>query len=141
MAEPTPLRSSCPIASALDLLGDRWTLVVLRDILLAQKHSFSALCTAEGISSSILADRLNRLVGAGVLEVRPDADDGRRRTYVPTERGVALIPVLLELLIWGFEHTAGTAKADVVAAALKDRRTLTTQLQKAARASMRCRRA
>lgn len=121
MSESAP-RSNCPITCALDVLGDRWTLVVLRDLLLGGRRSFSEFARTEGIATNILSDRLERLEAAGVLTRSRDPNDGRRRIYTPTERGLDLIPVLLELSIWGFDHTAGgTAKPELVEAARSDR--------------------
>ncbi|MCO4770675.1 MAG: helix-turn-helix transcriptional regulator [Deltaproteobacteria bacterium] len=117
----TTLRSACPIASALDLLGDRWTLVVLRDVLLARKRSFSELAAPEGIASNILSDRLNRLVDAGIVTREPDPDDGRRRIVLPTARGLELVPILLDLHLWGTRHTAGTAKPQLAEWVARDR--------------------
>ena len=116
-----PPRSSCPIACALDVLGDRWTLVVLRDVLLAKKRTFSELGRPERIATNILADRLNRLEAAGVITRKPDPEDGRRRLVLPTERGRQLVPVLLELHLWGSRHTSGTAKAELAALVATDR--------------------
>jgi DNA-binding HxlR family transcriptional regulator len=122
-------RSACPITCALDLLGDRWTLVILRDLLLAGQRSFSDFARPEGIATNILTDRLTRLEVAGVLERKRDPSDGRRRIYTPTERGIALIPVLLELSIWGFDHAGGTAKPELVEAARRDRGVLEQMLR------------
>ena len=86
-------RSDCPLAATLDLIGDRWTLVVLRDIVLAHRYGFSQIATEEDIATNILMDRLERLVAAGLLERHVDSVDRRRRTYLPTERAIGLIPV------------------------------------------------
>ncbi|WP_017301551.1 winged helix-turn-helix transcriptional regulator [Nodosilinea nodulosa] len=92
-------RSNCPIACALDLLGDRWTLVVLRDVLLGQRRAFSEIAADEGIATNTLTDRLERLIEAGVLKQRRDPRDGRSRKYVPTDSGLELVPVLIDLLV------------------------------------------
>lgn len=116
-----PARSACPISCALDVLGDKWTLVVLRDLLFAGKRSFAEFASAEGIASNVLSERLARLETAGVLTRSPDPDDRRRRRYTPTERGWALAPVLLELSIWGKDHCGATAKGELVEWARRDR--------------------
>lgn len=126
-------RSSCPITCALDLLGDRWTLVVLRDVLLLQRRHFTELASAEGIATNILSDRLERLEDAGVLARSRDDADGRRRMVVPTDKGRALIPILLELAIWGYDHGGGTARAHWVERGRTDRDELIAQLQSVAR--------
>ena len=95
------LRSGCPIAASLDILGDRWTLVVLRDLLLGGRTRFSELAVDESIATNILTDRLHRLV-----EKTADPDDGRRVIYRPLLPAIDLIPVLAELVAWGSRHTA-----------------------------------
>lgn len=106
-----PLRSPCPIAGALDLVGDRWTLLVIRDLLLYDKRRFSEfLSSPERIASNILADRLERLERCGLVERRQYADHPTREEYHPTARGWDLVPVLRELIRWGQRHVPGTAK-------------------------------
>lgn len=127
------LRSDCPIAASLDVLGDRWTLVVLRDILIGQRRSFSDIGSDEGIATNILTDRLDRLVEACVVERLPDPKDGRRKIYLPTERGIELIPVLVDLVVWGNAHTEATGAADAAAAIRSDRDAVIEQLSARAR--------
>jgi DNA-binding HxlR family transcriptional regulator len=127
------LRSDCPIAASLDVLGDRWTLVVLRDILLDQRCSFTEIGSNEGIATNILADRLDRLVAACVLERHRDPEDGRRKIYVPTDRGIELIPVLVDLVVWGNAHTEAKGVADLAAAIRSDRDAVIEQLVTRAR--------
>ena len=100
------LRSGCPIAASLDILGDRWTLVVLRDMLLGGRTRFSELAVDESIATNILTDRLHRLVDSGLVEKTADPDDGRRVIYRPLPPAIDLIPVLAELVAWGSRHTA-----------------------------------
>jgi len=126
-------RSDCPIAATLDLIGDRWTLVVLRDVLLAHRYRFSQLAAQEGIATNILMDRLERLVAAGLLERHVDEADRRRRTYLPTEAAIELIPVLVDLLVWGNAHTGTTSKGEVAEAARADRDAVIRDLESAAR--------
>jgi len=110
-AKPAAIRSKCPIAGALDLLGDRWTLLVMRDLLFYQKKRFADfLASPEGIASNILADRLERLERSGLIERCPYLERPPREEYRATPRGAALIPVLRELISWGKNHVAGTAK-------------------------------
>ena len=105
------LRSLCPIAGALDLLGDRWTLLLVRDLLLYDKRRFAEfLSSPERIATNILADRLERLERCGLVERRQDADHALRGEYHPTARGRALAPVLRELIRWGKRHVPGTAQ-------------------------------
>jgi DNA-binding HxlR family transcriptional regulator len=130
---PYELRSDCPIAASLDVLGDRWTLVVLRDILLSHRRSFSEIGSDEGIATNVLADRLDRLVAACVLERHRDPEDGRRKIYAPTERGIALIPVLADLIVWGNAHTKATGATEHAAAIRSDRDAAIEMLETRAR--------
>ena len=106
------LRSPCPIAGALDLLGDRWTLLVIRDLLLYDKRRFvEFLSSPEHISTNILADRLDRLERCGLVQRRRYAAHPPREEYQPTSRAWDLAAVLRELIHWGQRHVAGTAKS------------------------------
>jgi len=106
-----PLRSPCPIAGALDLVGDRWTLLVMRDLLLYDKRRYAEfLASPERIASNILADRLERLERCGLVVRQRYADHPPREAYHPTARGWDLAPVLRELVRWGQRHVPGTAK-------------------------------
>ena len=126
-------RSDCPIAATLDLLGDRWTLVVLRDILLVHHYAFSQIAANEGIATNIKVDRLERLVAAGLLERRVDDADRRRRTYLPTERAIGLIPVLVDMLVWGSANTDAPGRSETAEAARVDRDAVIRELESAAR--------
>ena len=105
------MRSHCPIASSLDLLGDRWTLVVVRDALLFGKSRFADfLASPERISTNLLADRLKRLELQGLLERREYQERPRRYEYVVTQKGRDLLPVLIELVKWANRHIPDTKK-------------------------------
>src|SRR5262245_64113633 len=100
--KPGQLRSPCPIAGALDLVGDRWTLLVMRDILFYGKRRYADfLASPEGIASNILAERLTRLERAGLLERKRYEQRPPREEYHPTPRGRDIEPVLHELITWG----------------------------------------
>ncbi len=100
--------SGCPIALSLDVFGDRWTLLVLRDLLFRGKRRFSEFAAApEAIATNVLADRLRRLEQDGVVARHHDPADGRRWLYRATEKGADLIPVLLEIVHWGTVHGGG----------------------------------
>lgn len=104
------LRSHCPINFGLEIFGDRWTLLVLRDLLLKGKHSFKDFqASEEGISTNILADRLDRLTRAGLVTSERVAGDSRQIRYQPTLKARALLPVLIELAYWGAKHDPETA--------------------------------
>jgi DNA-binding HxlR family transcriptional regulator len=105
------LRSRCPIAGALDVLGDGWTLLVLRDLLLYDKHRFADfLASPERISTNILAERLKRLERCGIVERRRYQEHPPRDEYSVTARGHDLLPVLRELITWGKQHVPGVAQ-------------------------------
>ena len=97
-----------PISAAVDVLGDRWTLLIMRDVMVSDRRHFRALLTGsvEGIASNILADRLVKLVDAGIL-VRGTAARGQRARYSLTEAGVHTLPVVAALGSWGREWREG----------------------------------
>lgn len=105
------LRSPCPIAGALDILGDTWTLLVIRDLLFYDKHRFADfLDSPERISTNILSERLRRLERCGLVERRVYQQRPTREEYYLTARGHDLLPVLRELIAWGKAHVPGTAR-------------------------------
>jgi len=102
-------RSGCPISYSLDIFGDRWSLLVLRDLVLFGKQRFGEFLSAdEGIASNILSDRLKRLEVGGVITRETDPDDRRQVIYAVTDKGRRLTPVLLELAAWGATHDTDT---------------------------------
>lgn len=102
-----PRRSECPIARALDFVGDKWTLVVLRDLIMGRRRHYQELLAGkEGIASNILASRLKLLEAAGLVTRRRDPDQARRVIYEPTEKALDLLPVMVELVRWGLKHDA-----------------------------------
>lgn len=96
-------RSACPINLTLEILGDRWSLIVLRDMMFGNRRHFRELLTKsdEGIASNILADRLKRLVENGLLSRRDDASHKQKGIYSLTEMGIALVPVFAAMGDWG----------------------------------------
>ena len=98
------LRSDCPIAASLDILGDRWTVLILRDMLLGGKTQFGEFASPEGVATNILADRLATLVEVGLIERIPDDRDRRKFHYRPLAPGVELLPMISELVVWGARH-------------------------------------
>ena len=129
----TDLRSCCPIAASLDLIGDRWTLVVLRDMLLGGARRFSEFAVQEGIASNVLTERLERLTREGLVTVSRDPSDGRRKLYAPAEPSIALIPVLIELAVWGSAFTDATGAAELIARVREDREAVVAALTDQAR--------
>lgn len=100
------LRSECPIAATLDIIGDRWTLLVLRDMLLGGKSHFSEFAEDESIATNILTDRLATLVQWDIIERIPDPDDGRKYLYRPLGPAIDLLPVIAELAAWGLKYSS-----------------------------------
>ena len=99
------LRSDCPIAAGLDIFGDRWTLLILRDMLLGGKSHYGEFATDESVASNILADRLAALVHLGIIERVPDPEDGRKFIYRPLEPAIELLPAIAEIAAWGVKYT------------------------------------
>jgi len=106
------LRSDCPIAATLDIIGDRWTLLVLRDMLLGGKSHFSEFAQDESIATNVLTDRLNTLVDQEIIERIPDPDDGRKYIYRPLPPAIELLPVIAELVAWGLKYSSVDPPAD-----------------------------
>ncbi len=106
------MRSLCPVASVLDIIGDKWTLLVVRDLLFLGKRMYNELADSmEKIPTNILADRLKKLENADIIEKKPYQDKPVRYAYTLTKRGEALRPTLIEMATWGNSFIAGTAKA------------------------------
>jgi DNA-binding HxlR family transcriptional regulator len=106
---PAP-RSGCPLSRALDLLGDRWSLLLIRDMMVRGLSTFRQFQNSgEGIATNILSSRLKSLEAVGIVHAEPAADDGRSIHYRLTEKGIALGPVMLELLIWGAHYAQSGA--------------------------------
>lgn len=105
MDEVNEPRSECPINAAIEAFGDRWSLIVLRDIVFGDRRYFRELQakSIEGIASNILADRLKRLVKSGLL-TREDTRPGQRARYSLTESAIQLVPVFAQLGSWGLRH-------------------------------------
>src|ERR1700744_416009 len=98
-----PHRSGCPINLTLEALGDKWSLIVVRDIMFGGRRRFREVCAAweEGIASNILADRLQHLVALGVLTRAADPTHKQKQIYSLTEMGIQLLPVFVALGAWG----------------------------------------
>lgn len=102
-------RTNCPILFALDIFGDKWSLLIMRDIFFrGGKHYKDFLCAGEGISTNILADRLEQLEHHGLITKQLDEDNKRRYIYTPTKKGLDLVPALLEIIQWSAKHDAQT---------------------------------
>ena len=103
-------RSDCPISFALETFGDRWSLLIIRDMVYFGKKSYSEfLASDERMATNILASRLVQLEQQGLVVKKPDETDKRKEVYFLTEKGLDLIPILLELASWGAQHDPQTA--------------------------------
>ncbi len=102
-------RSVCPVACALDIVGDKWTLLVVRDLMCGRAHFKEFLKSPEGIATNILTDRLNRLVEHGLAEKYASSEHPGREAYRLTPKGKSLRPVLAAVMRWGLANIDGTA--------------------------------
>lgn len=108
-------RSGCPVSMALEVFGDSWSLLIVRDLMVRGYRTFKEFHEAgEGIATNILADRLEKLETAGIIDSEPVETDGRKIHYRLTQRGIDLAPALLELLIWGARHENTGAPCAVI---------------------------
>jgi len=124
-------RSRCPINLAVEVVGDRWTLLILRDVIFADRRHFRELLrgSEEHITSSILADRLDRLTAAGILTREDDPTHRQKARYTLTERGIDLVPVVATVAQWGATHcSADPEKTDVARELAYDLPTTWTRL-------------
>jgi DNA-binding HxlR family transcriptional regulator len=100
------MRSDCPISCTLDVLGDKWSLLIMRDLLFFEKNSFGEfLLSDEKIARNILAARLDELVEKEFIVKEVSPVNKSKYLYYPTEKGVDLVPVLLQLASWSEKHT------------------------------------
>lgn len=114
------------------MLGDPWTLLIVRDLMFKGRHTYNDFLEGgEGIASNILADRLRKLQDAGLILKRRDKTDARRFVYRLTEKGMALAPVLVELVVWSARHEETDAPPPVVRAMRSDRDAFIADVRKA----------
>ena len=120
--KPRQRRSGCPVSVSLEVFGDRWSLLIVRDMMVRGFQTFRDFEeSGEGIATNILADRLRRLCRAGIVAPEPDETDRRRVIYRLTEKGIDLAPILLEMLIWGSKHEQTGAPCEITAEMAKNR--------------------
>ena len=126
-------RSDCPINFALETFGDTWSLLIIRDLMFFGKTSYGDfLRSEEHISTNILASRLSHLVDFGIVEKMPHKTDKRKDTYSLTQKGVDLLPALLEIIIWSAKYDPQTAAPkEFVAEAKNNREQLIKQIKTA----------
>lgn len=115
-------RSGCPINLTLEVLGDRWSLIVIRDIMFGNRRHYRELLnrSEEGIASNILADRLKRLVERGLLTRRDDPTHRQKAIYSLTEPAIELVPLLAQMGAWGRRHTPVSEELSIRAQLLEE---------------------
>ena len=97
--------NKCPIAFALDIFGDRWSLIILRDLVFKKKRYYSEfLASPEKIATNILANRLEKMTAAGLIAKQRDPENGTKFIYALTTKGKDLIPLLLEMVVWSSKY-------------------------------------
>lgn len=130
-----PQHQPCPVTFALDVFGDRWSLLVLRDVMLEGRCRYKDLLTANpGLATNVLADRLKRLERRGLLSRQRDPSDARQYLYTPTELAVSVVPILVEMIAWGARHGNGAVSPSFLQRFDTDRDGLVADLQQQIRA-------
>ena len=124
-------RSGCPVNVCLEVFGDRWSLLIVRDLMVRGYRSFKEFQqSGEGIASNILADRLQKLEAAQIISAEAEETDGRKTNYRLTQRGIDLAPVLLDLLIWGARHEQADASCSVILKMEKNREEILAEVER-----------
>lgn len=115
-------RSGCPVSVALEKFGDRWSLLIIRDLMVRGYKTFKEFQeSGEGIATNILADRLQKLQDGEIILREPELTDRRKISYRLTEKGIDLAPVLLELLLWSAKHEQTGAPCELMAQMAQNR--------------------
>jgi DNA-binding HxlR family transcriptional regulator len=123
-------RSGCPVSRSLEIVGDRWSLLIIRDMMIRGVRNFKDFQqSGEGIASNILADRLRKLKEAGMISSEAGETDGRKVNYRLTEKGIDLAPALLELLIWGAHHDDTGPPPAVIKTMMKQREAILAEVR------------
>ena len=124
-------RSGCPVSASLEMFGDRWSLLIVRDLMIRGFHSFKDFQeSGEGIATNVLADRLCKLQRAGIITAETDEADARRVNYRLTEKGIELAPAVFELLLWGARHAGTSAYSAVVDRLAKHREEILAEVRR-----------
>ncbi|WP_315742507.1 MULTISPECIES: helix-turn-helix domain-containing protein [unclassified Bradyrhizobium] len=115
-------RSGCPINLSLEVLGDKWSLLIIRDIMFGNRRHFRELLgkSEEGISSNILADRLKTLLEAGIITREDDPTHKQKGIYSLTEQGIELLPILAQMAGWGYKYLPVTEELGIRAKLLTE---------------------
>ena len=115
-------RSGCPVSMSLEVFGDRWSLLIVRDLMVRGYRTFKEFMdSGEDIASNVLADRLRRLELSGIISAEREESDNRRINYRLTEKGIDLAPVMLDLLIWGARYEPTGASCSLILRMEKNR--------------------
>jgi DNA-binding HxlR family transcriptional regulator len=124
-------RSGCPLSIALEIFGDAWSLLIVRDLMFKGLHTFSEFaCSDEKIATNILTDRLARLEATGIITRRPDPADARRVHYRLTEKGIDLAPAIVEIVLWSSRHEETEAPPNILRAMRSQREQFLAELRK-----------
>ncbi|MCG8069377.1 MAG: helix-turn-helix transcriptional regulator [Candidatus Thiodiazotropha taylori] len=125
-----PRRSDCPISNALDFVGDKWSLLILRDLIFFNKHSYlEFLKSPEKMATNILSSRLEKLEKDGLIAKRVDPNDRRKKVYELTPAGKDMLPIMLEMIVWSSKHDPNIdTPKKLIKRAKNDRENLITDL-------------
>jgi DNA-binding HxlR family transcriptional regulator len=124
-------RSGCPVSVSLEVFGDRWSLLIIRDMMVRGYRTFKEFQeSGEGVATNVLAGRLRRLQAKGILTAETEETDRRRINYRLTEKGIDLAPVLLDLLIWGARHEKTEAACAVIENMAKNREWILAEVRR-----------
>jgi DNA-binding HxlR family transcriptional regulator len=124
-------RSGCPVSRSLETLGDRWSLLIVRDLMVRGFRTFKEFHeSGERIATNVLADRLERLAAAGIIMAEREPTDARRVNYRLTKKGIDLAPVLLEMLIWGARHEATGASCAPILGMERNRKQILSEVRR-----------
>ncbi|NIX75620.1 winged helix-turn-helix transcriptional regulator [Microvirga terricola] len=114
-------RSGCPINLTLEVVGDKWSLLIIRDMIFGNRRHFrEMLKSEEGISSNILADRLKTLVDEGIITKADDPSHKQKTVYSLTEKGIELLPILAQMAVWGRKYLPVTEELSIRAQLLEE---------------------
>lgn len=130
--KPIKKRSLCPISSALDIIGDKWSLLIVRDLVFEGKNTYGQyLRGEERIATNILADRLEWLEMAGIIKRFPHPDGRTKSTFKLTAKGADLIPLIVDMVVWSDEHLVISAQARQMASAIRADRNAVIEMLRA----------
>lgn len=131
MKSRTARRSGCPLSIALEIFGDTWSLLIVRDLMFKGLRTFNEFAASdEGIATNILTDRLGKLEAAGILTKRPDSVDARRIHYRLTEKGIDLAPALVEIVLWAARYENTKAPPSTLRAMRSNRERFLAEIRK-----------